>query len=105
MFNCDINTLEDYRDKVFQYLPQLVDLDSFDRANQEVDPSDDDDDEEEEPDGNNSDEENRNGFGEDNDDSDLDSTDSDVSGRVLRDLQEGCVFSNCTSFEVLMFQS
>ncbi|XP_055333805.1 acidic leucine-rich nuclear phosphoprotein 32 family member B-like isoform X2 [Paramacrobiotus metropolitanus] len=47
MFNCDIVAIENYRDKVFQALPQITDLDSFDRSGKEVFDSEEENEEEE----------------------------------------------------------
>ena len=62
LFNCEVTNLENYRDKVFEYLEGLQYLDGFDRNNQEADEDeeedgdvDDDDEEEDGPGGEESD--------------------------------------------------
>lgn len=37
LFNCDVTTMDNYREKVFEYLEGLQYLDGFDRNNQEAD--------------------------------------------------------------------
>ncbi|KAJ8000189.1 hypothetical protein DPEC_G00202260 [Dallia pectoralis] len=51
LFNCEITTLEEYRESIFELLPQVTYLDGFDQEdneapNSEADDDDDDDDEE-----------------------------------------------------------
>ncbi|KAJ8273717.1 hypothetical protein GJAV_G00104730 [Gymnothorax javanicus] len=50
LFNCEITTLEDYRDSVFQLLPQVTYLDGFDQEDNEA-PDSEADDEDEDDDG------------------------------------------------------
>lgn len=42
LFSCDVSSVDDYRDGVFQLLPQLSYLDGFDQDDNEVLDSDDD---------------------------------------------------------------
>ncbi|KAG9334694.1 hypothetical protein JZ751_007229 [Albula glossodonta] len=46
LFNCEITTLEEYRDSVFQLLPQVTYLDGFDQEDNEAPDSEADDDDE-----------------------------------------------------------
>nr|XP_040044310.1 acidic leucine-rich nuclear phosphoprotein 32 family member E isoform X1 [Gasterosteus aculeatus aculeatus] len=46
LFNCDITSLEDYRDSVFELLPQVTYLDGFDQEDNEAPDSEADDEEE-----------------------------------------------------------
>lgn len=41
LFNCEITSLEDYRDSVFELLPQVTFLDGFDQEDNEAPDSDD----------------------------------------------------------------
>lgn len=50
LFNCEVTNLDNYRDKVFEYLEGLQYLDGFDRNNQEADEDDEDVDGEEDDD-------------------------------------------------------
>lgn len=36
LYSCEVSTLEDYRDSVFELLPQLTYLDGFDQEDNEV---------------------------------------------------------------------
>lgn len=44
LFNCEITSLDDYRDSVFELLPQVTFLDGFDEEDNEAPDSDADDD-------------------------------------------------------------
>lgn len=44
LFNCEITSLDDYRDSVFELLPQVTFLDGFDQEDNEAPDSDADDD-------------------------------------------------------------
>ncbi|KAM9493294.1 acidic leucine-rich nuclear phosphoprotein 32 family member E isoform 2-T2 [Clarias gariepinus] len=46
LFNCEITTLEEYRDSIFELLPQVTFLDGFDSEDNEAPDSDDDDEDE-----------------------------------------------------------
>lgn len=50
MFGCPITKIEQYREKVFKLLPQLVYLDGFDANNQEIEESDAEEDEDDDDD-------------------------------------------------------
>ncbi|XP_030629262.1 acidic leucine-rich nuclear phosphoprotein 32 family member B-like isoform X14 [Chanos chanos] len=80
LFNCEVTTLDDYRDSVFKLLPQISYLDEEDPEDQEGSDSDGDedevDDEEEDEDG-----EGEEDFDEEgDDDEDVEVEDEDVSG-------------------------
>ncbi|XP_051991697.1 acidic leucine-rich nuclear phosphoprotein 32 family member E [Xyrauchen texanus] len=51
LFNCEITTLEDYRESIFELLPQVTYLDGFDAEDNEAPDSEADDDDDEDEDG------------------------------------------------------
>ncbi|XP_045183925.1 acidic leucine-rich nuclear phosphoprotein 32 family member B-like [Mercenaria mercenaria] len=111
LFNCEVTNADDYREKVFELLPNLKYLDGYDRDDQEAEDDededgvddeedfddeevedeegdDDDDDEEGEPDDDDDDDED--GLGEDDDDDDdvEDEEEEDEEGSNLKLLQQ-----------------
>jgi len=72
LFNCDVTSMENYRDKVFSLIPNLKFLDGFDREDKEADDS-----EADEEDGNDDDDCNDIDGDGDNDDDDLNIDDDD----------------------------
>ena len=74
LFNCEVTTLENYRDKVFEYLEGLQYLDGYDRNNEEAE-----EDEDEEVDG----EDGRDDEEEDEEDGEVEA-DSDDDGELCK---------------------
>lgn len=56
LYSCEVTTLDDYRDNVFELLPQLTYLDGYDEEDNEVPDSENDDDDEAGPPGDDDDE-------------------------------------------------
>lgn len=76
LYSCEVSTLEDYRENVFELLPQLTYLDGYDQEDNEVPDSEADDDDEAGPHGDDDDEDDE----EDEDDEDGSEGDEDEVG-------------------------
>ncbi|KAG7500488.1 acidic leucine-rich nuclear phosphoprotein 32 family member E-like isoform X1 [Solea senegalensis] len=78
LFNCEVTSLDDYRDSVFELLPQIIYLDGFDQDDNEAPDSEDEEEDRDGPPGDYDDE----------DDEDEEDEDNKEGGQVGRSFQE-----------------